>query len=484
MDNVKNFSISTVQVAPSPATSGASLTVSTGQGSLFPTGSFDLTMWPPNVQPNSFNAEIARCSFSGDVTTLTRAQYGTTAQAVGVGWQVAQNVTAQLLASGGSTPYAGDSPQNPAWLAPVKWAYVNYPSNIVGLSLPQFTIDPYTYSNGVLGVGATVTQNTPNAILSIDGSTPSVGDRVAFCDIQGGYAYCGIYTVTALGNGTSVPWNLTRATDNDTDATLGQYWATSVTNGVVFVRGVVSVAALFGAFTVGSSVVDLDVAGADARASGTSFSPGLQSRSVGIGAIALGISSIAEGALSAAVGSPSFTLGPTSVALKAASVAIGDASFSYVPGQIAWASGGSPGYMNALGNAQRTSIQIPGLTTDASPTAIGSTFQFVDATNAPIYTRTMIVRGRCVARCTSIPGTDSAWSFEGVLRGNGSSAYSWIGGSAPVPVVIAQDAGATAWAVGCDMDAAIHNQLNVTVMGSAATAISWECTLELDEVAG
>jgi hypothetical protein len=61
-------------------------------------------MWPPNVQPNSFNAEIARCSFSGDVATLTRAQYGTTAQAVGVGWQVAQNVTAQLLTSGGSTP--------------------------------------------------------------------------------------------------------------------------------------------------------------------------------------------------------------------------------------------------------------------------------------------------------------------------------------------------------------------------------------------
>src|ERR1019366_6805714 len=103
MDQVKNFAISIVQVAPSPATSGTSLTVSTGQGALFPSGSFDLTMWPPNVQPNSFNAEIARCSISGDVATLTRHQYGTTAQAVGVGWQVAQNVTAQLLTSGGGT---------------------------------------------------------------------------------------------------------------------------------------------------------------------------------------------------------------------------------------------------------------------------------------------------------------------------------------------------------------------------------------------
>lgn len=104
VDAFANGAVATVSVAPSPATSGGSLTVVTGQGSVFPTPPFDLTMSPPGVPPIPTtvsalaNAEIARCTgVAGDVLSITRAQYGTTAQAVAVGWQVAQNVTANLL---------------------------------------------------------------------------------------------------------------------------------------------------------------------------------------------------------------------------------------------------------------------------------------------------------------------------------------------------------------------------------------------------
>ena len=98
MDALKNFAYSLVATAPSPATSGTSLTVTTGQGSLFPAAPFDLTCLPPGVQPISTNAEIVRVTVvTGDVLTITRAQYGTTAQSIAVGWQVAQTVDANLL---------------------------------------------------------------------------------------------------------------------------------------------------------------------------------------------------------------------------------------------------------------------------------------------------------------------------------------------------------------------------------------------------
>ncbi len=99
MDAVKNFAYSTVAVAPSPATSGPSLTVQAGQGAYFPAVPFDLTVGPPEVPLTPANSEIMRVTaVAGDVLTVTRAQYGTTAQSVAVGWQAFQGITAGLLA--------------------------------------------------------------------------------------------------------------------------------------------------------------------------------------------------------------------------------------------------------------------------------------------------------------------------------------------------------------------------------------------------
>ena len=98
MDTLKNFAYSLVATAPSPATSGTSLIVTTGQGSYFPATPFDATIWPAGVQPSNTNAEIVRVTnVSTDTLTITRAQYGTTAQAITVGYQIAQTVDANLL---------------------------------------------------------------------------------------------------------------------------------------------------------------------------------------------------------------------------------------------------------------------------------------------------------------------------------------------------------------------------------------------------
>ena len=98
MDALKNFAYSLVATAPSPATSGTSLVVTAGQGSYFPTTPFDATIWPSGAQPTNTNAEIVRVTnVSTDTFTITRAQYGTTAQSIAVGYQIAQTVDANLL---------------------------------------------------------------------------------------------------------------------------------------------------------------------------------------------------------------------------------------------------------------------------------------------------------------------------------------------------------------------------------------------------
>lgn len=96
-DSHKNFAYSTVATAPSPPSSGTSLVVAAGEGTLFPTGSFNATIWPVGVQPTTANAEVVRCTVSTDTFTITRAQEGSAARTVVVGDQIAATVTAKTL---------------------------------------------------------------------------------------------------------------------------------------------------------------------------------------------------------------------------------------------------------------------------------------------------------------------------------------------------------------------------------------------------
>lgn len=93
----KNFAISTVATAPSPATSGTSLGVAAGHGGTrFPGASFNATVWPANTIPDPTNAEIVTVTaIATDTFTITRAQEGTTARAIQVGDMIAQTVTAK-----------------------------------------------------------------------------------------------------------------------------------------------------------------------------------------------------------------------------------------------------------------------------------------------------------------------------------------------------------------------------------------------------
>lgn len=90
-----NLAITNVATAPSPSTTGTSLTVTTGAGSLFPATPFNCTIYPPSTIPTQSSAEIIRVTaVVGDVLTITRAQEGTTAKAIKAGWLIANTATA------------------------------------------------------------------------------------------------------------------------------------------------------------------------------------------------------------------------------------------------------------------------------------------------------------------------------------------------------------------------------------------------------
>lgn len=71
-----------------------------------------------------------------------------------------------------------------------------------------------TYNNGVLGVGATLTNADTQAVFSIDGQSPTVGQRVLIKN-QTSTFQNGVYTVTNVGS-IATNWVLTRAIDYDT----------------------------------------------------------------------------------------------------------------------------------------------------------------------------------------------------------------------------------------------------------------------------
>lgn len=95
-----NFAYSTVATAPSPASSGTSLTVQAGAGTLFPTPPpFNAVVWPAaSAHPEKANAEIVRVTaISTDTLTITREQEGTSARSIEVGDQIRAWITNKTL---------------------------------------------------------------------------------------------------------------------------------------------------------------------------------------------------------------------------------------------------------------------------------------------------------------------------------------------------------------------------------------------------
>lgn len=89
-----------------------------------------------------------------------------------------------------------------------------------------------TYSNGVSGIGATITAGVTNTTLVIDGYTPALNDRILVKNESGGLGTSkqGVYTVTQLAT-VGLAWILTRALDFDQPGDMNNTGAIPVING-------------------------------------------------------------------------------------------------------------------------------------------------------------------------------------------------------------------------------------------------------------
>jgi hypothetical protein len=88
----------------------------------------------------------------------------------------------------------------------------------------------YTYANGVLGVGATLTAGS-NGAFAVDGTSPALNARILVKN-QSTAAENGIYTLTQVGTA-GTPAILTRATDYDTPAEINPGDFVVINNGTV-----------------------------------------------------------------------------------------------------------------------------------------------------------------------------------------------------------------------------------------------------------
>lgn len=88
MSNLKDYATGTVSTAPSPADSGTTLDLQSGEGARMPAVPFNGTLSPDGVLPTLDNAEkVVVTDVTGDTLTIARAQGDTSAQMVDVGWR-------------------------------------------------------------------------------------------------------------------------------------------------------------------------------------------------------------------------------------------------------------------------------------------------------------------------------------------------------------------------------------------------------------
>lgn len=95
----KNFGVSLIAVAPTPAASGTTFSVTAGTGVLFPAAPFNVVVWPAGANPTAANAEIVRITSkgTGDNWTGTRTTESSSARSIALGDQVANAITAKVF---------------------------------------------------------------------------------------------------------------------------------------------------------------------------------------------------------------------------------------------------------------------------------------------------------------------------------------------------------------------------------------------------
>lgn len=91
--NMKDYATGIVTTPPSPADSGTTLDLQTGQGARMPATPFLATVHPSSEYPTLDNAEKVQVTdVTGDTLTIVRAQGDTDAQSIDTGWRLSNSL--------------------------------------------------------------------------------------------------------------------------------------------------------------------------------------------------------------------------------------------------------------------------------------------------------------------------------------------------------------------------------------------------------
>lgn len=214
------------------------------------------------------------------------------------------------------------------------------------------------------------------------------------------------------------------------------------------------------------------------------------------GVVVGGSGNTANGSSSTIVGGGGNTAGASSIdsgnTVGGGSGNYANGLYATIPGgQGAWTRGtygrlsfGSFNLVNQSGQWQFSKTTEAGITTTAAATNLcsnqaaggvrGTDNVQIVGNNSANYFETIVV-----AR-DNATGDSSAWRITGLIkRGAGVGTTAIVG--APVTTLIAQDAGAAAWAVAVSADTTL-GALQVTVTGAAGSTIRWNAHTELTEV--
>lgn len=152
-------------------------------------------------------------AIAGSDNIITLPLLGTLATLDGTETFTNKTLTTAILGSStATTQTAGDSSTKVATTAFVANAVLGQNFKEAAKYATTAALPTVVYANGSSGVGATLTA-VALAAISLDGSTPSVADRVLVKN-QASTFQNGIYTVTVVGNA-GVAFVLTRALDAD-----------------------------------------------------------------------------------------------------------------------------------------------------------------------------------------------------------------------------------------------------------------------------
>ncbi len=174
----------------------------------------------------------------------------------------------------------------------------------------------------------------------------------------------------------------------------------------------------------------------------------------------------------------SFAAGNECVSDTITTFAIGEGAHAY--SENMFAHGGKEDGTAKQGACQYTRSIVGGSTAGTATTILS-----VESGQAgvlfPDYTRSVHFRIYVVARRTTGGILSSAWLIEGLLEGDGVSAYTFVGGAPPATLIV-QDAGAAGWSTIVQMDGSFHKYCQVVCAGNVGDQVSWTAVYHFDEV--